>query len=82
MPRYFFDVVDGLTVPDMVGTVLRDLDCARTEALRLIQEFVTEDFACFASGGPWRMDVTDDWGLLLLRLPFGSPAAPDPPAGA
>ena len=33
MPRYFFNVYDGIAMPDLVGTELPNLDAARKEAL-------------------------------------------------
>lgn len=71
MPRYFFNVEDGLALPDFAGVELEDIDAARTEAVRLGEAFIAEEPRAFDAGGPWRVDVTDEWGLILFRHDFG-----------
>lgn len=44
MPRFFFDLVDGETLIDDVGTVASDLPGARDEATRILGETVLDDF--------------------------------------
>jgi hypothetical protein len=70
MPCYFFNVEDGVSIPDLNGTELRSLDDARVEAVRRSGELLAENVNGFWEGGPWRMDVKDDWGLILFILHF------------
>jgi hypothetical protein len=81
MPRYFFTVEDGLCLPDFGGTELCDVNAARAEAVLRCQTFIAEQPKAFAAGGPWRMDVSDEWGVLLFRHPFAAKKS-DPKGGA
>ncbi len=76
MPRYFFNVEDGDCIPDFGGTELRDVDAARAKAKRVGEAFIAEEPKAFAAGGPWRIAVTDEWGLLVFRHPFAAFAPP------
>lgn len=79
MPRYFFHIDDGVSIPDPIGTELPDLTAARFEAVRAsgaILEDLDGDF--WKSGSPWVMAVTDESGHLLFSLHF-SAAIPSGP---
>lgn len=72
MPRYFFNVHDGRTVRDEIGTELPDHDAARAMAVRASGEAIEELGSDFWSGDGWQMDVTDEEGELLFSLYFSS----------
>jgi len=78
MPRYFFDLQDGRRIPDFGGTELRDIHAARTEAERLSQAFTTDEPEVIGAGERGQVEVSDEWGLLLFRLPFAASADLDP----
>lgn len=78
MPRYHFNVHDGSDLIDKDGTVLPDIVFARREAIRLAGKLLELGAGSINPGSEWRMDVTDDAGLLLFQLDFTvsqSPAA-------
>jgi hypothetical protein len=76
MPRYFFNVIDGRLHPDIDGTVLRDIEEARIEAVRLSGDLLRENPARFWSSPEWRLEVVDEAGQVLfaLRLMAETPA--------
>jgi hypothetical protein len=70
MPRYFFHVHDGFSLRDDEGTELADLAIAKREAVRLASGLLSSGDHNFWTGSPWRMDVTDETGLILFTLDF------------
>ena len=70
MPRFHFNVYDGVTVLDHEGTELADCQAARLEAIRRSGEVLQNGPQCIALGEDWRMEVTDATGLILFRLDF------------
>ena len=70
MPRFHFNVHDGADLPDRTGTELADWQDARLEAIRLAGAILREDARRIALGEDWRMEVTDETGLMLFRLDF------------
>ncbi len=70
MPRFHFNVHDGHSTPDPDGSDLPNLTTARAEAVKLAGTLISEEGAAFWNGEGWRMDVTDDDGLLLFKLHF------------
>ena len=80
MARYFFNVEDGASIPDKIGTELPNLRSARMEAVRLSGKLLHEEPDLFwDSGDDWKMIVTDDAGLILFSLHFAASGAPDTP---
>lgn len=78
MPRYFFHVHDGVDLRDEDGTELSDIRAARVEAVRFAGEVIANDADRRSLGEDWRLEVTDEAGLILFRLDFTiaeSPAA-------
>jgi hypothetical protein len=61
VPRFFFNVHDGLDRPDEEGTELRDREAVRPEALRAAGEML-RDIAETFNGDEWRMEVKDEAG--------------------
>ena len=77
MPRFHFNIYDGIISIDQDGTELPDVHAALREALILAGAVIEETAKLSALGEEWRMEVTDDADLLLFRLDFtivGSPA--------
>lgn len=70
MPRFHFNVHDGVTALDRDGAELADWGDARLEAVRLSGAILETDARRIAVGEDWRMEVTDETGLALLRLDF------------
>ena len=82
MPRFFFHVFDGKDLRDDIGTELSDFDAAQVVAIRFAGEILRDEAHRIEVGQEWRMDVTDESNLVLLRLDFSavaSPAAPSRP---
>jgi hypothetical protein len=70
MPRYHFNVEDGLSGLDQDGTELPDLNSAQIEAVRLGGAMLREGAEQFWKGQQWKMDVTDAGGTILFKLIF------------
>lgn len=76
MPRFHFNIHDGIDVFDPTGTELADWQAARIEAVRLAGVIFQGNAPRIALGEDWHMNVTDDFGLLLFRLDFSSIEGP------
>lgn len=76
VPRFHFNVYDGVSEVDRVGTELGNYDEARIEAMRLAGEILKNTAHRLVLGEDWRMEVTDDVGLILFRLDFTVLEAP------
>lgn len=70
MPRFHFDVYDGISLPDPQGRELEDWQAARMEAIRYAGEILKDDARRVMLGQGWHMNVTDEAGLILFRLDF------------
>jgi hypothetical protein len=70
MPRFYFHIFDGRNQRDDDGTELSNFHEARVKAIRYAGEVLKDDAHCIALGEDWHMDVTDEAGLILLRLDF------------
>ncbi len=77
MPRYHFNVYDGVTLLDKKGVELPDIKFARREAIRYAGVLLEEGARLESLGSEWRMEITDETGLILFRLDFFiTPSAP------
>lgn len=76
MPRFYFNVYDGVSTPDDTGTELADWKEARIEAVRLAGALLKDDAERVALSDEWRLEIADDYGLVLLRFDFISLEAP------
>jgi hypothetical protein len=76
MPRFYFHVHDGVSELDREGTELPDWEEARLEAIRQTGAILRDEAWHIALGEDWRMEVTDERGLLLFRLDFTVVASP------
>ena len=59
MPRFHFDIHDGVAQPDPDGLEMRDKDEAWAEAVRSCGEMLKDIDGQLQPGSEWRMDVTD-----------------------
>lgn len=74
MPRFHFNVYDGVSIPDLNGAELANAREARLEAIRYAGELMTDHPERIALGEDWRMEVTDPTGLILFHLDFSCSA--------
>lgn len=70
MPRYHFNIYDGISTHDRDGMELPNLGEARRVALRRASLLLDEEELQGRLGEDWRMEVTDETGRLLFRLDF------------
>lgn len=71
MRRFRFEVVSPEHFPDPEGALLRNLDEARREALRLGAALVRDYPEAFAKPGPWLMTILDEAGHVLAEVDLG-----------
>lgn len=70
MPHFFFNVFDGYGNLDTEGMELPDCQAAQVLAIRHAGEVLQSDAARIQPGDDWRMEVTDERGLIVFRLDF------------
>ena len=70
MPRYHFNIYDGYSSKDPDGTELADIRQAQREAVRLAGAVLDSEVDRVKSVKEWRLEVTDDTGLLLFQFDF------------
>ena len=81
MPQYHFNVYDGIEIIDFKGTELTDVQAARVEALKHAGALIADAEVRGDLGEEWRLEVTDEFGLVLFRMDFlvsNAPASPKP----
>jgi hypothetical protein len=78
MRRFRFEVVSPEHFPDPEGALLRNLDEAKREALRLGAALVRDYPEAFDKPGPWQMLVLDEAGQVVAEVELG-PGARTPP---
>lgn len=76
MPRFHFNVYDGVTDIDHEGQLLPSWTEARLVAIQCAGNIIADDRKRLALGEDWRMEVTDKAGLVLFRLDFSIREAP------
>ena len=76
MPRFFFNVLDGVSIPDDTGTELSDLYAARLEAVRYSGELLKQHPDAFWVQSEWRIEVADTLGLILFAIHISAVQAP------
>jgi hypothetical protein len=59
MARYFFNLHDGISLPDDVGTEHSDIESARTEAIEAVAERLKGAMLKKPDTSAWLMDITD-----------------------
>lgn len=68
MARYFFNVHDGVSLPDSVGTEHHDLESARSEAVETMAERLKGTMLKNTDVSAWLMNVVDDRGFTVIVL--------------
>lgn len=76
MPRYFFHVTDGRSIPDTEGTELVDIYQAQYEAIQVSGELLRDMGAKFSHGTDWKMEVADALGQIVFVLRFSAEERP------
>ena len=70
LPRYHFNVHDGVDLPDPEGSEFPDRDAAWSEAVRCCGEMLKDVDGRLERNAEWRMDVTDEDGQAVFTLRF------------
>ena len=70
MPRFYFDIHDGVSQPDPDGSEMPDKDAAWSEAVRCCGEMLKDIDGQLQRGSEWRMDVTDEDRQPVFTLRF------------
>ena len=70
MPRFYFDIHDGVAQPDPDGLEMQDKDEAWAEAVRCCGEMLKDLNGQLQPGSEWRMDVTDEGRRPVFTLRF------------
>ena len=78
MPRYFFTVTDGETIPDHEGTELADIYQAQSEAIQMTGEILRGMGKKYWGGTAWKLEVTNEQGQLVFVLRFSAEETPLP----
>lgn len=68
MPRFYFHRTDGAFDPDDEGTEFPDLATARSEAIRFAAETVKDNPEEVWAGDAFRVEVSDEEGMLLCTV--------------
>ena len=68
MPRFYFHRTDGTFDPDNEGTDFPDLSTARSEAIRFAAETVRDKPQEVWAGDTFRVEVSDEEGMLLCTI--------------
>lgn len=76
MPRYFFNIHDGVAYPDREGSDHPDWESAQREAITVAGSMIADNARRKELGEDWQMEVTDEAGLILFRLDFHVALAP------
>jgi hypothetical protein len=80
MPRYFFATADGERHQDTEGTELPGLSAARVAAIKYAGAIMEDEPSVLWDGRDFRVEVTDERGLLLftiITLAVNAPAGGD-----
>ncbi len=71
MPRYFFHVANAVKTRDFEGMELPNLEAAKVEAQKDIDEIIQTEFNSLGHDwSAWSIEICDDVGILLLVVPF------------
>src|SRR3954447_646891 len=78
MPRFFFHLRSPQkNLADCEGMMLRDVDAAREEAGKAVQNFFQPATGCVqAEWENWRIEVSDESGRCLFAMAFADAATP------
>ena len=70
MPRFYFDIDDGVSQPDPDGVDLPDAQAAWAEAVRCCGEMLKDIDGRLPPNSEWKMEVTDKDAQLIFSLRF------------
>ena len=70
MARYFFNLHDGASLADTVGSDHPDLESARNEAVEAMGERMKGSLLRNADISAWLMNVTDEHGVTVIIVSF------------
>lgn len=76
MPRFFFNIHDGVSVPDTEGAVLEGWRAAQIEAVRLAGALLADNPVRLRPNAEWALEVVDEGGLVLFRIDVELTGAP------
>lgn len=76
MPRYFFQIDDGIALHDEEGAEFRDVAAAKCEAVKLAGQMICDSADTFWSRQEWKLTATNENGLTLFCLHFLGVEAP------
>jgi hypothetical protein len=72
MPKYFFNLHDGVDLPDPYGSEHPDLASVRAEAVESIAERLRGRLLEDKDISAWIMNVVDEAGITVLILSFSA----------
>lgn len=71
--RCYFNLVNGREkIIDQDGIEVRDIEQARVQALKAIDELREEDGASMSDWNDWSLEVTDSSGEVFFRISLGA----------
>ncbi|AMN40438.1 DUF6894 family protein [Rhodoplanes sp. Z2-YC6860] len=72
MPRYYFNVLNSSRAEDHEGVELLDLESARREAYKDVEDIKRQKFETLdtSSWTTWSIEICDEQGNVLLVIPF------------
>jgi len=68
MPLYHFNVVDGISAPSVKILNLPNSEAAKDQAVTFTGEMLKVIDGSFWDESHWRLDVTDERGLILNTI--------------
>ena len=68
MPRYHFNVLDGVAEYDETGTEMAGIADAKREARRYAGRMLADSALIANPDNEWRIEVTDHRGVILFSL--------------
>lgn len=77
MPRYHFNLHDHRFLPDHEGSEYRDLVEAKRQAIKLAANILSVRPDDFLGSTEWRVEVTDENGVLLFTVGLSVIVAPE-----
>ena len=72
MPRFYFNIDDGVLQPDPDGAELPDAHAAWAEAVRCCGEMLKDIDGRFPPNSQWQMQVTDSAAQRIFTLRFSA----------
>lgn len=76
MPRFHFNVHDDRALLDDTGTDFPNIAAAKAHVARFVGEVIRESGATFWDSNMWRLEVTDESGLVLFVIHVSAAVSP------